>query len=88
MARKNKSTCAQALEAIQVKSNFDIKDKTYTQFSLDLFLSDSLSLRSKAVLLYLHSKPKDWQPRVYDIKKKFGWRDYAWSTVRKNLEQN
>ena len=83
-----KSTCAQALEAIKAKSFFNFKNNYHTRISTEIFFSESLSLRAKAVLLYLHSRPEDWKPRVYDIKKKFKLKDRAWTTVRQNLEEN
>ena len=88
MARKNKSTCAQALEAIKAKSFFNFQNNYHTRISTEIFFSESLSLRAKAVLLYLHSRPEGWSPRVYDIKKKFKFKDRAWATVRQNLEEN
>jgi hypothetical protein len=53
----------------------------FTQISNDL-INSTIPLEPKAILLYLLSKPLDWQPKAHDIQKQLGLTAYK---VRKGL---
>ncbi|MFI3179640.1 MAG: hypothetical protein QX188_08800, partial [Methylococcaceae bacterium] len=53
----------------------------FTQISNDLICS-TIPLEPKAILLYLLSKPINWQPKAHDLQKQLGLTAYK---VRKGL---
>ena len=53
----------------------------FTQISNDL-INSTIPLEPKAILLYLLSKPINWQPKAHDLQKQLGLTAYK---VRKGL---
>lgn len=47
-----------------------------------------LSAEARALMWYLLSKPDDWDMRLEDVQKEFGWGDFAWRRIRDNLMGN
>ncbi len=58
--------------------NFSILDN-------DIINDDVLTIKAKSVLIYLLSKPKDWQLRIGDIKKKLHIGTHSVRSALKNL---
>ena len=61
-------------------SNFSILDNA-------LINEDVLTIKAKAVLIYLLSKPTDWQLRISDIKRKLHIGSHSARSALKNLMQ-
>ena len=45
----------------------------------------SISANTLAAVTYLCSKGENWSPRVYDIRRRFGWGDRAWRAVSQEM---
>ena len=58
--------------------NFSILDN-------DIINNDVLTIKAKSILIYLLSKPKDWQLRIGDIKKKLHIGTHSVRSALKNL---
>lgn len=63
-----------------ISSNFSILNN-------DIINDDILSIKAKSVLIYLLSKPKDWQLRISDIKRKLHIGSHSARAALKNLMQ-
>ena len=63
-----------------ISSNFSILNN-------DIINDDILSIKAKSVLIYLLSKPKDWQLRISDIKNKLHIGSHSIRSALKNLMQ-
>lgn len=53
-----------------------VPTQNFTQIDNSL-LNSAMPAQAKNVLLYLLSKPKDWQPKAHDIRKQLGLSAYA-----------
>lgn len=51
----------------------------------ELAQNPNVSARTLGVVTYLCSRGEDWEPRVYDIKKRFGFGDHVWRQVSKEM---
>jgi len=48
-------------------------------------VTDGMSANALAAYVYLMSKPADWTIRPADVRKRFGWGDFTWREVSKEL---
>lgn len=68
----------------------DIKVRIRYQFApvpRELAQNLSVSANTLAVITYLCSKGENWTPRVYDIKKRFGFGDHTWRGISLEMRE-
>lgn len=71
-----------------IKIHVHVSDDPYTRIRNSVLQDHRLSFQARGVLAYLFSKPADWVPRMYDIRKAGGIGEKAQRSIMRELREN